>query len=118
MDGGINQVGAAENSADANVWGKVDVQHSLFGGGGDGAAVGANEHQRDAQHDVLAVFAGGAGAKLSAKAHGCHVANQDGRAIALGQDDAADLLEPVDSAGDADEIALALVLDDACAGVG
>ena len=41
--------------------------HLRIDGGGDGAAVGADQHQRRADDDLLAVLAGAAGAQLAAR---------------------------------------------------
>ena len=118
MNGGINELGAAEDGAGADVRGKADLLHACFGRRGDGATVGADQHLRRAHHDLVAILTGGSRAKLATNPDSGNVADVDGSAIALREDDGADLFEAVDAAADAHEVGLAFVLNEASASAG
>ena len=69
-------------ASDVRRQGLSNVLHLGIDRGGDRAAVGADEHERGADDDFLAVFAGTAGAQLLADADRGHVVDVDRGAVA------------------------------------
>ena len=86
--------------------------------GGHRPAVAADQHQRGADHDLLPVVAGAAGAQLAPDRDLGDVLHPHRHAAAGGDDDLADLLHVLDPPGGAHDIPLAVALDIARAAAG
>ena len=82
---------------------------------GDGAAVLADQHERRAEHDLLAVLGGGAAAQLAAEPDGGDVAHADRHAVARRDHDLADVRRRLEPPGRVHQVLLALVRDEAAA---
>ena len=113
LDRGVDQLRAVQHRLDLDMRRQAlaDVAHLGIHGGGHRAAVVAEEHERRAHDHFLAVFAGAAGAQLTAQADRGHVADMDGRALPRADDDAGDLLLVGDAAVGPHDIGFALVFD-------
>ncbi len=113
LDGCIDQEGAVENRLGVNARRQrlVDLLHFGVDGSRDRAAVAANQHQGSADHHLLPVLRGRAGAHLPADRHLGNVPHPDRNATAGGHDHVADLLHALQASGRAHHIALAVALD-------
>ena len=90
----VDQAGAVEHGPDRNARGQrpADFLQLRPHVGGDLAAVAADEHERGADHRLLAVEAGRAVADLAADADGRDVGHADGHAVGLADHDPGDVL--------------------------
>ena len=86
--------------------------------GRHGAAVAADQHQRRADNDLVAVLAGAAGADFAADRHLGDVADPHRNAAARADDDVADVAEVFEASAGAHGDAFAVALDNAGAAAG
>ena len=112
-DRGVDEIGAVVKGARHHAFGQgaIDFRHLGVDAFGDGAAVFADEHEYRAEHDFLAVFSRGAGAKFRTQAHIGHVMDVDRLTVAMAHHDVADVLEAADLAGRPNEILFAEAFD-------
>jgi len=113
IDGRVDEPRAIEDGLRADVDGKRarDRGHLAIDGVSYRATVGAEQHHRGADHDLLAVLGGASSAKLTADLDGRDVAYSDRYAATLGDGNLGDLgLVAYPSVG-ANREGLAIVLD-------
>ena len=113
LDGGVDQLGAVQYrlGLDVRRQALADVGHFGLNGGGDRAAVLAQEHERRAHHHFCPVFAGTAGAQFAAQADRRHVADVDGCALPCAHHNAGNLRLIGNAAVGPHNIGFALVFD-------
>ena len=119
-DAGIDQLRSIEHGLDFDPrrQRRDDGAQAGVDRGGNGAAVGADQHQRGADHDFAPVLAGAAGTGLAADRNGGDVADPHRHAAAGGDHDRAEVLDAFDAAAGAHHDAFAVALDVACAAAG
>ncbi|MGY4501905.1 hypothetical protein ACVWYH_005862 [Bradyrhizobium sp. GM24.11] len=113
VDRGVDELRSIENGAgiDARRQGLADVLDLGVGGGGDGPAVAADQHQCGAEHDLASVDARTAGPQFLSDRDIGQIPDADGNAAPCGHHDLLDVLKILDTAGGPDHVALAVLLD-------
>ena len=120
--GGVDQVGAVEIGHDLHVVGLqplVELGDLGVDAVEDARGIFAAQQQHDALDDVVpVVLAEDAVALLVAELQLAEIAHEDRRAVALGDDDVAEIVERLHQADAADDVAELAAREDAAAGIG